>query len=52
MFQVPLLVKIEVERWEISRMHHFDLLAVLTAVLDWAVEWTVNNPLGACTESG
>ena len=30
----------------ILRMHFFDLLAVRTAVVEWAVQWAVKKPLG------
>ena len=38
MFQVPWIVKFEVVRWEITRMHYFDLIAVQTHVVERAVE--------------
>ena len=44
MFQVPL--RIEVVRWELTWRHYFDLLAVRTAVVEWAVDWVVKKPLG------
>ena len=44
MFQVPL--RIEVVRWEITRLRYSDFLAVRTSVVEWAVEWVVKKPLG------
>ena len=38
--------------WETSRKHYFDLLAVVAAVLEWAVEWVVKNPLGLVQKAG
>ena len=31
---------------EKTRIHYFDLLAVRTAVVEWAVEWAMKKPLG------
>ena len=50
MFQVSL--RIEVVRWELTRKHYFDLLAVRTAVVEWAVEWVVKKPLGRVQKAG
>ena len=52
MFQVPLLLKNEVGRWEITQMHYFDLLAVQTVVVERAVEWAVKKPLGRVQKAG
>ena len=50
MFQVP--SRIEVVRWELTRRHYFDLLAVRTAVVEWAVEWVVKKLLGRVQKAG
>ena len=52
MFQDPRILKFEVVRWEITRIYFFDLLAVRTAVVEWAVEWAVKKPLGRAQKAG
>ena len=46
MFQVPCIAKLEVVRWEKTRLQYSDFLVVRTSKVEWAVEWPVKKPLG------
>ena len=52
MFKVRRIVKFEVVRWEITRLHYFDFLALRTSVVEWAVEWAVKKPLRRVRKAG
>ena len=52
MLQVPWIVEFEVVRGETNRMHYVDLLAVRTAVVEWAVEMAMKKPLGRVKKAG
>ena len=46
MFQVPLLLKFEIELVEKNWTNYFDLFEV-----EWALEWVVKKPLGRAQKS-